>query len=89
MSLPGSNWTAVWVLFAGGLTAGAQLTKVPPALPGLRAELGLTLVQSGFIQTAVYAVGAAIAVFFGGWFAHRELERVFDYRHRVTRDALT
>jgi predicted MFS family arabinose efflux permease len=60
-----TNWTAVWVLFAGGLTAGAQLTKVPPALPGMRAELGLTLVQSGFIQTAVYAVGAAIAVFFG------------------------
>jgi predicted MFS family arabinose efflux permease len=60
-----TNWTAVWVLFAGGLTAGAQLTKVPPALPGLRAELGLTLVESGLVQTAVYAVGAAIAVFFG------------------------
>lgn len=60
-----SNWTAVWVLFAGGLTAGAQLTKVPPALPGMREELGLTLVESGLVQTAVYAVGAAIAVFFG------------------------
>jgi predicted MFS family arabinose efflux permease len=60
-----TNWTAVWVLFAGGLTAGAQLTKVPPALPGLRAELGLTLVESGLVQTTVYAVGAAIAVFFG------------------------
>lgn len=60
-----TNWTAVWVLFAGGLSAGAQLTKVPPALPGMRAELGLTLVESGFVQTTVYAVGAAIAVFFG------------------------
>lgn len=60
-----TNWTAVWVLFAGGLSAGAQLTKVPPALPGMRAELGLTLVESGFVQTMVYAVGAAIAVFFG------------------------
>jgi predicted MFS family arabinose efflux permease len=60
-----TNWTAVWVLFAGGLTAGAQLTKVPPALPGMRAELGLTLVESGFVQTMVYTVGALIAVFFG------------------------
>jgi DHA1 family inner membrane transport protein len=60
-----TNWTAVWVLFAGGLTAGAQLTKVPPALPAMRAELGLTLVESGLVQTMVYAVGAAIAVFFG------------------------
>jgi predicted MFS family arabinose efflux permease len=60
-----TNWTAVWVLFAGGLTAGAQLTKVPPALPVMRAELGLTLVESGLVQTMVYTVGAAIAVFFG------------------------
>jgi MFS family permease len=60
-----TNWTAVWVLLAGGLAAGAQLTKVPPALPGLRAELGLTLVGSGFVQTMVYAIGASTAVFFG------------------------
>lgn len=60
-----TNWTAVWVLFAGGLTAGAQLTKVPPALPGMRAELGLTLVEAGFVQTTVYTVGALIAVLFG------------------------
>lgn len=60
-----TNWTAVWVLFAGGLTAGAQLTKVPPALPGLRDEFGLTLVESGLVQTMVYTIGAAVAVFFG------------------------
>jgi len=60
-----SNWTAVWVLFAGGLTAGMQLTKVPPALPAMRVELGLTLVESGFVQTMVYTIGAATAVFFG------------------------
>ena len=64
-AIPRSNWTAVWVVFAGGLAAGAQLTKVPPALPGLRAELGLTLVESGLVQTMVYTVGAAIAVLLG------------------------
>ncbi len=60
-----TNWTAVWVLFLAGLNAGAQLTKIPPALPVLRAELGLTLVESGFIQTMMFLVGGTFGVFFG------------------------
>ncbi|HWA36723.1 MAG TPA: MFS transporter [Burkholderiales bacterium] len=60
-----TSWTAVWVLFLAGLTAGAQLTKVPPALPAMRAELGLTLIESGLVQTMLYIVGAAVAVFIG------------------------
>lgn len=60
-----TNWPAVWVIFAGGLAAGAYMTKVPPALPALRADLGLTLVESGLIQTMLYTVGAAAGVFFG------------------------
>ena len=60
-----TNWPAVWVIFAGGLAAGAYMTKVPPALPALRADLGLTLVESGWIQTMLYTIGAAAGVFFG------------------------
>jgi predicted MFS family arabinose efflux permease len=60
-----TNWKAVWVIFAGGLAAGAYMTKVPPALPGIRADLGLTLVQSGLIQTTLYTIGAVAGVFFG------------------------
>ena len=60
-----TNWPAVWVIFAGGLAAGAYMTKVPPALPMLRADLGLTLVESGWIQTMLYTIGAAAGVFFG------------------------
>ena len=60
-----TNWPAVWVIFAGGLAAGAYMTKVPPALPMLRADLGLTLVESGWIQTMLYTIGAAGGVFFG------------------------
>lgn len=62
---PSTNWPAVWVIFAGGLAAGAYMTKVPPALPALRADLGLTLVESGLIQTMLYTIGASIGVFFG------------------------
>ena len=60
-----TNWPAVWVIFAGGLAAGAYMTKVPPALPALRADLGLTLVESGWIQTLLFIVGASGGVFFG------------------------
>ena len=60
-----TNWPAVWVIFAGGLAAGAYMTKVPPALPLLRADLGLTLIESGWIQTLLYTIGAAAGVFFG------------------------
>jgi DHA1 family inner membrane transport protein len=60
-----TNWPAVWVIFAGGLAAGAYMTKVPPALPALRADLGLTLIESGLIQTMLYIIGASVGVFFG------------------------
>jgi len=60
-----TNWPAVWVLFAGGLAGGALMTKVPPALPGLRADLGLTLVEAGFLHTVMYLVGGSVGVFSG------------------------
>jgi predicted MFS family arabinose efflux permease len=60
-----TNWPAVWVIFAGGLAAGAYMTKVPPALPVLRADLGVTLVESGWIQTVLFTIGASVGVFFG------------------------
>jgi len=65
-----TNWPAVWVIFACGLAAGAHMTKVPPALPALRADLGLALVESGFIQTVMYLVGGSVGVF-GGALADR------------------
>jgi MFS family permease len=52
-------------VFAAGLGAGAYVCKVPPALPLLRADLGLTLVQSGFIATTFYVMGGLVGVFVG------------------------
>ena len=60
-----TNWTAVWVVFAGGLAAGSYMTKVPPALPAMRADLGLSLIESGWVQTMLYTIGALAGVFFG------------------------
>jgi MFS family permease len=39
--------------------------KLPPALPALQAELGLTLVQSGFLLSMVQLAGLTLAVFMG------------------------
>lgn len=65
MSEPRTSWASVWVVFAAGLAAGAYICKVPPALPLLRADLGLTLVQSGFIATMFYVMGGVVGVFVG------------------------
>lgn len=60
-----TNWRGVWAVFAGGLVAGAYMTKVPPALPGLRGELGLTLVESGLIVTTFNVLGMLVGVLAG------------------------
>jgi predicted MFS family arabinose efflux permease len=44
-----------------------QVGKLPPALPALQAELGLTLVQSGFLLSIVQLAGLSLAVFMGLW----------------------
>lgn len=67
MSDPRTSWVSVWVVFAAGLGAGAYTCKVPPALPLLRADLGLTLVQSGFIATMFYVMGGVVGVFVGAF----------------------
>jgi MFS transporter, DHA1 family, inner membrane transport protein len=71
-----TSWPAVWAIFAGGLVAGAYMTKVAPALPGLRDELGLTLVESGLIATMFNLMGMLIGMIAGvlcDRFGHRRL----------------
>jgi DHA1 family inner membrane transport protein len=71
-----TNWPAVWAIFAGGLVAGAYMTKVAPALPGLRDELGLSLVESGFIATTFNLMGMLVGMLAGvlcDRFGHKRL----------------
>ncbi len=65
MSDQPTRWVQVWIIFAAGLSAGAHICKVPPALPLLQADLGLTLVQTGFIATMFYVMGGIVGVFVG------------------------
>jgi len=60
-----TRWGPIWAVFGAGLVCGAYMTKVAPALPLQRAELGLTLVQSGFIATAINVIGGLLGIFAG------------------------
>jgi MFS family permease len=72
----GTRWPAVWAVFAGGLICGAYIGKVPPALPLQREELGLSLVESGFIATTFNVIGLLVGMFVGvlsDRFGHKRL----------------
>jgi len=74
--MSGVRWPAAWAVFAGGLVCGAYIGKVPPALTAQREELGLTLVESGFIATTFNAIGMLAGMFFGilcDRFGHKRL----------------
>ena len=60
-----TDWRAVWALYIGGLVTGAYMTKVPPALPQMRAEMGLSLVESGLIVTTFNVLGMLVGVLAG------------------------
>jgi MFS family permease len=62
-SLPAQR--AAWIVVLAGGVAALQVGKLPPALPALQAELGLTLVQSGFLLSMVQIAGMSLAVFMG------------------------
>ena len=57
-----THWRGIWAVFGGGLVAGAYVTKVPPALPQLRIELGLSLVEATFIVTTFNVLGMLVGM---------------------------
>lgn len=60
-----TRWGGIWAVFLGGLVAGAYMTKVPPALPQLRAELDLSLIASTFIVTTFNVLGMLVGMLAG------------------------
>ena len=71
-----TRWGAVWAVFGAGMICGAYMTKVAPALPLQRAELGLSLVESGFIATMFNVVGGLAGMLAGTMcdrYGHRRL----------------
>jgi len=60
-----TDWRAAWAIFAIGVVSAAYIGKAPPALPMLRGELDLTLVESGLIATMFNFVGGIVGIFAG------------------------
>ena len=61
--IPTGRTAALVVL--GGVVAALHLGKLPPALPALQADLGISLVQSGFLLSMVQMAGMLLAIFVG------------------------
>ena len=56
-----SAWLVIWV----GVSAALHVGKLPPTLPVLREQLGLSLVEAGFLLSMVQTAGMALGVFVG------------------------
>ncbi len=62
---PRTHWPAVLAAALAGVAVGMNVGKVPLALPTLRAELGLSLVQAGWVSAMLTTLAVVAALGFG------------------------
>jgi MFS family permease len=60
-----TSWSTVAVVVGVAIAAAMQIGKVPPALPAIRADLGLDLVTAGWVLSVFYLVGLALGMVAG------------------------
>lgn len=60
---PGSS--IAWLVIGSGVVAALHVGKLPPVIPVLRTELGLTLVQAGFLLSVMQVAGMLLGVLAG------------------------
>src|SRR5690606_20054889 len=54
-----------YLVVLAGVTTALHIWKLPPALPALQAELGLSLVESGFLLSLVQMAGMTLGLVMG------------------------
>lgn len=54
-----------YLVVLAGITTGLHIWKLPPALPSLQAELGLSLIESGFLLSLVQLGGMTLGLVTG------------------------
>jgi MFS family permease len=57
-----TEWRLVWLLVATSLSLALHIGKVPPSLPALRSDFGLSLSAAGWLVSIVNLTGAAGAL---------------------------
>jgi cyanate permease len=55
----------VWAAITTGIIAAAYVGKLPPAIPLLREEFGLSLIAAGWVNSTFNTLAVTTAVFFG------------------------
>jgi cyanate permease len=60
-----TNWIAVAVALSAGIVAAGFVGKLPPALPALKGEFGLSLVAAGWVVSMFNVIAIVGALFFG------------------------
>lgn len=61
----GSDGAAALLVIGAGVVAALHVGKLPPGIPVLRAELGLTLVQGGFLLSVMQMAGMTLGILAG------------------------
>ena len=62
-----TSWGRIALLYASGVLAAAQLGIVPPLVPELQRDLGLSLATAGMTVSIVTLIGALFGLPAGGW----------------------
>jgi MFS family permease len=62
-----TSWGRIALLYAIGVLAAGQLGIVPPLVPALQRDLGLSLAGAGMTVSIVTLVGALFGLAAGGW----------------------
>ncbi len=71
-----TNWRIVIIATLAGVAAGMQIGKVPPAIPAIRADLGVSLVTAGWIVSTFNLMAATLAIAFGMIADHMDIRKV-------------
>ncbi len=62
-----TSWSRIALLYAIGVLAAGQLGIVPPLVPDLQRDLGLSLAGAGTAVSVITLVGAVLGLPAGGW----------------------
>ena len=62
-----TSWPRIFLLYAIGVVSAAQLGLVPPLVPILQRDLGMSLASAGLAVSVVTLIGAVFGLPAGGW----------------------
>lgn len=62
-----TSWTRIFLLYGIGVLSAGQLGIVPPLVPALQRDLGISLAAAGTAVSIITLIGAVFGLVAGGW----------------------